>query len=270
MFEKAQELGVNLIGVHKGVPLGPQPIEHTQTWDMDGAAANFPDINFVIFHVGLPFLDETCWQLIRYPNLYASDRGHHQLRGPGAADVRRDHREAAVLVRGRQDRLRVRGAAVPPAVGATGVHGLPDPRGSVRGLRLPAADRAGQAQDPRARTCSGCTAWTSRRPGRDSGRPASCSWRLQARWRGRAFRRREGTGLRACERDRPAGRHGARARGAGRSGHAGGSGHPVGTPAPGPHGHVDPVDAGEPLLEGGLGLSSAAARSSGLAVMTPL
>jgi len=72
VFEKAQELGVNLIGVHKGVPLGPQPIEATQTWDMDGAAANFPDLNFVIFHVGLPFIDETCWQLIRYPNLYAS------------------------------------------------------------------------------------------------------------------------------------------------------------------------------------------------------
>ncbi|HZA80619.1 MAG TPA: amidohydrolase family protein, partial [Actinomycetes bacterium] len=60
VFEKAQELGVNLIGVHKGVPLGPQPIEATQTWDMDGAAANFPDLNFVIFHVGLPFIDETC------------------------------------------------------------------------------------------------------------------------------------------------------------------------------------------------------------------
>ncbi len=72
VFERIQELGVNLIGVHKGVPLGPQPIEYTQTWDMDGAAANFPDINFVIFHVGLPFIDETCWQLIRYPNLYAS------------------------------------------------------------------------------------------------------------------------------------------------------------------------------------------------------
>jgi predicted TIM-barrel fold metal-dependent hydrolase len=72
VFEKAQELGVNLIGVHKGVPLGPQPIESTQTWDMDGAAANFPDLNFVIFHVGLPFIDEVCWQLIRHPNLYAS------------------------------------------------------------------------------------------------------------------------------------------------------------------------------------------------------
>jgi len=72
VFEKAQELGVNLIGVHKGVPLGPQPIESTQTWDMDGAAANFPDLDFVIFHVGLPFIDEVCWQLIRHPNLYAS------------------------------------------------------------------------------------------------------------------------------------------------------------------------------------------------------
>ena len=47
-------------------------IEYTQTWDMDGAADAFPDINFVIYHVGVPFIDETCWQLIRFPNLYAS------------------------------------------------------------------------------------------------------------------------------------------------------------------------------------------------------
>jgi predicted TIM-barrel fold metal-dependent hydrolase len=72
VFEKAQELGVKFIAVHKGVPLGPQAIEHTQTWDMDGACANFPDLNFVIFHVGLPFIDEVCWQLVRFPNLYAS------------------------------------------------------------------------------------------------------------------------------------------------------------------------------------------------------
>ena len=72
MFEKMQELGLNLAGVHKGLPLGPQRIEHLQTWDMDGAAEHFPDINFVIFHVGMPFLDETLYQLIRWPNLYAS------------------------------------------------------------------------------------------------------------------------------------------------------------------------------------------------------
>jgi predicted TIM-barrel fold metal-dependent hydrolase len=39
---------------------------------MDGAAANFPDINFIIFHVGMPWLDEVLWQVVRYPNLYAS------------------------------------------------------------------------------------------------------------------------------------------------------------------------------------------------------
>jgi len=39
---------------------------------MGGAAADFPDINFVIFHVGLPFIDDTCRRLERYPNLYAS------------------------------------------------------------------------------------------------------------------------------------------------------------------------------------------------------
>jgi uncharacterized protein len=39
---------------------------------MGGAAADFPDIKFVIFHVGWPFIDEMCWQLVRYPNLYTS------------------------------------------------------------------------------------------------------------------------------------------------------------------------------------------------------
>jgi uncharacterized protein len=135
VFEKAQELGVNLIGVHKGVPLGPQPIEHTQTWDMDGAAANFPDINFIIYHVGLPFLDETCWQLIRYPNLYAS--------------------LAATIKLG--------GADLPSAVGAARVHGLRDPRRSVRGLRLPTAHRPGEAEDPRREPA------TPTRDGRRSG-----------------------------------------------------------------------------------------------------
>ena len=89
VFEKAQELGVNLIGVHKGVPLGPQPIEATQTWDMDGAAANFPDLNFVIFHVGLPFIDEVCWQLIAIPTCTRrSRRPSTSSSGPRASSPR--------------------------------------------------------------------------------------------------------------------------------------------------------------------------------------
>ena len=41
VYEKAQELGIDLIGVHKGVLLGPQPIEATQTWDMDWRRRTF-------------------------------------------------------------------------------------------------------------------------------------------------------------------------------------------------------------------------------------
>ena len=72
LYEKARELGINTIAVHKGVPLGPQPTEGTQVYDIDQAAANFPDLNFVIFHPGLPFIDEICWQIVRFPNIYVS------------------------------------------------------------------------------------------------------------------------------------------------------------------------------------------------------
>ena len=72
VYEKARELGINLIAVHKGVPLGPQPTEGTQVYDIDQAAASFPDLNFIIFHPGLPFIDEICWQIVRFPNIYVS------------------------------------------------------------------------------------------------------------------------------------------------------------------------------------------------------
>ena len=91
------------------------------------------------------------------------DRGHDQLPGPGAADVRRDPGQAALLVRRRQDHLRLGGAAVPSAVGVARLHGLPDPRGPVRRLRLPAAHRPGQAQDPRREPAAPA------RPGRGRG-----------------------------------------------------------------------------------------------------
>ena len=148
VFEKAQELGVNLIGVHKGVPLGPQPIEATQTWDMDGAAANFPDINFVIFHVGLPFIDEVCWQLIRHPNLYASIAAtiNFVVRAP------RQFAETLgkLLFWCGEDKI-IYGSEAPiwqPQWALRGLLELPAAPGPGRGLRLPAAHRAGQAQDP--------------------------------------------------------------------------------------------------------------------------
>ena len=148
VFEKAQELGVNLIGVHKGVPLGPQPVEATQTWDMDGAAANFPDINFVIFHVGLPFLDETCWQLIRFPNLYASLAAtiNFVVRAPRLfAEIL-----GKLLFWCGEDKI-VYGSEAPiwqPQWALQAFRDFTIPQDLVRRLRLSAAHRPGQAQDP--------------------------------------------------------------------------------------------------------------------------
>ncbi len=149
VFEKAQELGVNLIGVHKGVPLGPQPIEHTRTFDMDGAAANFPDLNFVIFHVGLPWLDEVLWQIVRYPNLYASI----------AATVNFISRQPRVFAEtlGKmlwwcgEDKILYGGEAPiwHPQWALEAFWDFELPEDIVERARLPAADRPGQAQDPR-------------------------------------------------------------------------------------------------------------------------
>jgi hypothetical protein len=149
VFERAQELGVNLIGVHKGVPLGPQPVEHTRTFDMDGAAANFPDINFVIFHVGLPWLDEVLWQIVRYPNLYASIAATVNFISRQPRVFAETLGQDDVVVRRGQDHLRRRVADLAPAVGARGVLELRAAARHRRGARLPAAHRAGQAQDPR-------------------------------------------------------------------------------------------------------------------------
>ena len=100
-----------------------------------------------------PFIDETCWQLIRYPNLYASMAATHQLHRSRAPHVRRDPRQAAVLVRRGQDHLRLGGAAVPSAVGAGGVHGLRDPAGSVRRATGTRSSRSRPSGRSSARTC---------------------------------------------------------------------------------------------------------------------
>ena len=77
------------------------------------------------------------------------DRGDGELHLPPAAGVRGDAREDDVVVRGGQDHLRRRVADLAPAVGARGVLELRAAARHRRGARLPAADRAGQAQDPR-------------------------------------------------------------------------------------------------------------------------
>ena len=155
--------GVNLIGVHKGVPLGPQPIEHTQTWDMDGAAANFPDINFVIFHVGLPFLDEVLLAAHPLPEPVRVDRGDGELHRPRQPRVFAEiARQAAVLVRRGQDHLRRRGADLAPAVGAARRSGTSSSRRTSSRATATRSSPSRPSGRSSARTSRGCTASTSR------------------------------------------------------------------------------------------------------------
>lgn len=50
--EKARELGVRNICIHKGIPFGRQSYEHSLCTDIGPIAKRFPDINFLIYHSG--------------------------------------------------------------------------------------------------------------------------------------------------------------------------------------------------------------------------
>ena len=72
LFERAQELGIKTVAIHKAVPNGPVPINPYRVDDIDGAAIHFPDLNFEIVHAGLAFADETAHAIARFPNVYAN------------------------------------------------------------------------------------------------------------------------------------------------------------------------------------------------------
>ena len=51
MLEQARKLGIKRVCVHKGLPLGPVP-EYNHPKDLIKAAADFPDIDFLVYHSG--------------------------------------------------------------------------------------------------------------------------------------------------------------------------------------------------------------------------
>ncbi|TVS13886.1 MAG: amidohydrolase [Gammaproteobacteria bacterium] len=50
--EKARELGVKVICIHKGLPFGPRSYEHSQCQDIGRIARRYPDVTFIIYHSG--------------------------------------------------------------------------------------------------------------------------------------------------------------------------------------------------------------------------
>jgi uncharacterized protein len=71
VIEKAIELGVKCISVHKYFPVGPTRLSAYNVDDVE-IAGHFPEINFEVLHPGFAFTDETSWLLLRYPNVYVN------------------------------------------------------------------------------------------------------------------------------------------------------------------------------------------------------
>ncbi|MDP9424481.1 MAG: amidohydrolase [Actinomycetota bacterium] len=69
-LEKAQELGIKNIHVHKGPTIWPLNRDAFDVADVDRTASLFPDLNFVVEHVGLPRLEDFCWIATQEPNVY--------------------------------------------------------------------------------------------------------------------------------------------------------------------------------------------------------
>lgn len=70
-LEKCAELGVTNIHVHKGPTIWPLNRDAFDVADVDDAATSFPELNFIVEHIGLPRLEDFCWIGVQEPNVYA-------------------------------------------------------------------------------------------------------------------------------------------------------------------------------------------------------
>jgi len=66
-----QELGIKNIHVHKGPTIYPLSRDAFDVHDVDYAATDFPTLNFIVEHVGLPRLEDFCWIAVQESNVYA-------------------------------------------------------------------------------------------------------------------------------------------------------------------------------------------------------
>jgi uncharacterized protein len=70
-LEEAQRLGIKNVHVHKGPTIWPLDKDAFDVSDVDHAATDFPDLNFIVEHVGLPRIEDFCFMATQEPNVYA-------------------------------------------------------------------------------------------------------------------------------------------------------------------------------------------------------
>ena len=69
-LEACQEIGIRNIHVHKGPTIYPLNRDAFDVHDVDQVATDFPDLNFIVEHVGLPRLEDFCWIAVQEKNVY--------------------------------------------------------------------------------------------------------------------------------------------------------------------------------------------------------
>jgi predicted TIM-barrel fold metal-dependent hydrolase len=72
LWERAADLGLDVVAVHKAIPFGNVPMDSYQVEDVEEAAASFPDLNFEIVHGGFILAEETGYQVAKHDNVYVN------------------------------------------------------------------------------------------------------------------------------------------------------------------------------------------------------
>ena len=70
-WTSAQALGIKNIHVHKGPTIWPLDKDAFDVSDIDHVATDFPELNFIVEHVGLPRIEDFCFMATQEPNVYA-------------------------------------------------------------------------------------------------------------------------------------------------------------------------------------------------------
>ena len=70
--ERAIELGVERIFVHKAIPVGPAHQKYEKIDDVETMAAKYPDIEFIIHHLGFSSVEEHAILMARFPNVWGN------------------------------------------------------------------------------------------------------------------------------------------------------------------------------------------------------
>jgi predicted TIM-barrel fold metal-dependent hydrolase len=69
-LERCEKLGIKNIHVHKGPTIIPLDRDAFDVADIDHCATDFPNLNFIVEHCGLPRLDDFCWIAVQEKNVY--------------------------------------------------------------------------------------------------------------------------------------------------------------------------------------------------------